>query len=225
MPCSILPTVPSSRIAPLTFRIPAAASRVFLRSRQTPAVVDVHGRVDQFSTYSVTGKLDPMPDKLLVDVAVAFTNTGLTAFSPYTEVYVGRPLEKGKLSLALHYQIDHKNPRRPKRHFHRPTHARCEKQQHQRHQIAGQARHRPFQGSFWPHHAGCSRAWAVGRSQIRGLAPDRADYRQPDRQGRHFAIFPFGRDVRRRRSTQLCRLRSRPRGHSRRRNQQVEHPG
>jgi hypothetical protein len=75
---------------------------------QTPAVVDVKGKVDQFSPFSVTGALNPMPDKLFVDVSIAFTNTGLTAFSPYTEVYVGRPLQKGKLSLALRYQINQK---------------------------------------------------------------------------------------------------------------------
>ena len=75
---------------------------------QTPAAVDVKGKVDQFSTFSVTGTLNPMPDKLFVDVSVAFTNTGLTALSPYTEKYVGRPLEKGKLSLALHYDINQK---------------------------------------------------------------------------------------------------------------------
>ncbi|MGP8198151.1 MAG: DUF748 domain-containing protein [Limisphaerales bacterium] len=75
---------------------------------QTPAAVDVKGKVDQFSSFSVTGTLNPMPDKLFVDISVAFTNTGLTAFSPYTEKYVGRPLEKGKLSLALHYDINQK---------------------------------------------------------------------------------------------------------------------
>ena len=74
----------------------------------TPAAVDVKGKVDQFSSFSVTGSLNPMPDKLFVDVSVAFTNAGLTAFSPYTEKYVGRPLEKGKLSLALHYDINQK---------------------------------------------------------------------------------------------------------------------
>ena len=75
---------------------------------QTPAVVDVKGKVDQFSPFSVTGTINPMPDNLFADISIAFTNTGLTAFSPYTEVYVGRPLEKGKLSLALHYQINQK---------------------------------------------------------------------------------------------------------------------
>jgi uncharacterized protein involved in outer membrane biogenesis len=73
---------------------------------QTPAALDVKGKIDAFSTFSVTGKLNPMPDKLFADIAVAFTNTGLTAFSPYTEKYAGRPLQKGKLSLALHYQIN-----------------------------------------------------------------------------------------------------------------------
>jgi hypothetical protein len=75
----------------------------------TPAAVEVKGKVDQFSTFSVEGALDPMPDNLFVDLSVAFTNTGLTAFSPYTEKYAGRPLQKGKLSLALHYEIKQKD--------------------------------------------------------------------------------------------------------------------
>jgi hypothetical protein len=74
---------------------------------QTPSVLDVKGKVDEFSPFSVTGTLNPMPANLFADVTVAFTNTGLTAFSPYTENYVGRPLQKGKLSLALRYQINH----------------------------------------------------------------------------------------------------------------------
>jgi hypothetical protein len=75
---------------------------------QTPATVDVKGKVDQFSSFSVTGAINPMPDQLFADISIAFTNTGLTAFSPYTEKFAGRPLEKGKLSLALHYQINQK---------------------------------------------------------------------------------------------------------------------
>ncbi len=75
---------------------------------QTPSVLDVKGKVDQFSPFSVTGTINPMPDNLFADISIAFTNTGLTAFSPYTEKFAGRPLEKGKLSLALHYQIKQK---------------------------------------------------------------------------------------------------------------------
>ena len=75
---------------------------------QTPSDFEVKGKVDEFSPFRIAGKLNPMPDKLFADVTVDFTNTGLTAFSPYTEVYVGRPLQKGKLSLDLHYAIDHR---------------------------------------------------------------------------------------------------------------------
>jgi hypothetical protein len=74
---------------------------------ETPSELSVKGRIDQFSTFDVSGKLNPMPDKLFADVTVALTNTGLTPFSPYTEKYAGRPLQKGKLSVALHYKIDH----------------------------------------------------------------------------------------------------------------------
>ena len=75
---------------------------------QTPSDLDIKGKIDEFSTFSLGGKLNPMPNRLFTDIAITFTNTGLTAFSPYTEKYAGRPLEKGKLSLALHYKIDRK---------------------------------------------------------------------------------------------------------------------
>jgi hypothetical protein len=77
-------------------------------SVQTPSALEVKGNVDQFSPFSITGTLNPMPDKLFVNISIAFTNTGLTSLSPYTEKYVGRPLQKGKLSLALHYDINQK---------------------------------------------------------------------------------------------------------------------
>jgi hypothetical protein len=75
---------------------------------QTPSPVEMKGRIDQFSSFSVTGTLNPMPDKLFIKLAFDMTNTGLTGLSPYTEKYVGRPLEKGKLSFALDYHIDHR---------------------------------------------------------------------------------------------------------------------
>ncbi len=77
-------------------------------SVRTPSALEVKGKVDQFSPFSISGTLNPMPDKLFTDITIGFTNTGLTAFSPYTEKFAGRPLQKGKLSLALHYQIDQK---------------------------------------------------------------------------------------------------------------------
>jgi hypothetical protein len=75
---------------------------------QSTATIDLHGNVDARSPFSVSGKVNPLSDDIYMDIAVAFTNTELTAFTPYTEKYVGRPLQKGKLSFAVHYAINKK---------------------------------------------------------------------------------------------------------------------
>jgi hypothetical protein len=74
----------------------------------TTAVVDLQGKVDSHSPFAVTGKVNPLATNLYVDVSVAFTNTELTAFTPYTEKFAGRPLQKGKVSFGVHYLIDKK---------------------------------------------------------------------------------------------------------------------
>lgn len=72
----------------------------------TTAAVDVNGKVDARSPFNVSGKVHPLGD-LFADIAVAFTNTELTAFTPYTEKFAGRPLQKGKLSFGVHYLVNH----------------------------------------------------------------------------------------------------------------------
>jgi hypothetical protein len=72
------------------------------------AVVDLHGKVDARSPFAVTGKIQPLGGDLYADISVSFTNTELTAFTPYTEKFAGRPLQKGKLSFSVHYLIDKK---------------------------------------------------------------------------------------------------------------------
>lgn len=75
----------------------------------TTASLDVKGRVDPGSPFTVSGRINPLSGNLFADVTVAATNTQLTAFSPYTEKFAGRPLEKGKVSLAVHYLINKKD--------------------------------------------------------------------------------------------------------------------
>ncbi len=72
------------------------------------ATVDFKGKVDARSPFSVSGKIAVLSTNMFVDITVAFTNTELTAFSPYSENFVGRPLSKGKLSFGVHYLIDNK---------------------------------------------------------------------------------------------------------------------
>ncbi len=74
---------------------------------KSPATVDVKGNVDERSPFGVSGRIDPSPGSLFADLAVAFTNTDLTAFTPYCEKFAGRPLAKGKLSFGVHYLVEH----------------------------------------------------------------------------------------------------------------------
>ncbi len=80
-----------------------------LSSENTNAAdVSINGIVDQRSPFSVTGRLGPLRPDFIVDLNVACTNTGLTAFTPYMEKYAGYPLNKGNLSVGLQYEIRNK---------------------------------------------------------------------------------------------------------------------
>jgi uncharacterized protein involved in outer membrane biogenesis len=70
---------------------------------QGPATVDLQGKVDQFSSFSVTGTVNPADASL--NLAVSMKNFELTPFTPYMERYGGYPLNKGKLLLDLQYAI------------------------------------------------------------------------------------------------------------------------
>ncbi len=70
-----------------------------------PAELDIRGKVDERSTFSVTGKLRPLSTNLLADIAIKTKTAGLTPFTSYTEKFAGYPLNKGNLSLDLHYDL------------------------------------------------------------------------------------------------------------------------
>jgi hypothetical protein len=76
--------------------------------QQSTATVDLQGKVDAASPFAISGKVNPLAKDLQLDVAVAFTNTDLTAFTTYLEKYAGHPLNKGKLTMGLHYDINQK---------------------------------------------------------------------------------------------------------------------
>ncbi len=72
------------------------------------ATVDLRGKVDAASSFSIAGKVNPLAKDLSLDLTLGFTNTDLTAFSTYLEKYAGHPLNKGKLFMGLHYDIHQK---------------------------------------------------------------------------------------------------------------------
>jgi hypothetical protein len=77
-------------------------------SEQSTATIDLRGKVDAASPFSISGKVNPLAHDLTLDLAVAFTNTDLTAFTTYLEKYAGHPVNKGRLTMDLHYDIHEK---------------------------------------------------------------------------------------------------------------------
>lgn len=72
------------------------------------ATLDIHGKVSALAPFELTGELTPDPKNPFVNLTIAFTNSDLTPFSPYTEKFAGYPLNKGRLTLDLHYNIENR---------------------------------------------------------------------------------------------------------------------
>jgi hypothetical protein len=71
------------------------------------AAVDIRGKVDDVSTFSVTGEVNPLSKDLTVNLAIDCKNVNLTPFTPYMEKYAGYPMQRGKLLVDLHENIAH----------------------------------------------------------------------------------------------------------------------
>jgi len=65
----------------------------------------VDGVVDKYGVAKITGIVDPSDVKLLTDITMLFKNISMQNFTPYTEKFVGRELNSGKLNLDLKYNI------------------------------------------------------------------------------------------------------------------------
>ncbi|HEX4119538.1 MAG TPA: DUF748 domain-containing protein [Verrucomicrobiae bacterium] len=77
-------------------------------SSHGPSAVDLRGKVDQFSPFTILGSVDPLSTNLTLNLALSFKNLELTTFTAYMEKYGGYPLNKGKLMLDLQYDITHR---------------------------------------------------------------------------------------------------------------------
>lgn len=70
------------------------------------ATIELSGSIEASGRFQVTGTANPLAPDLALDLGIALTNTDLTPLSPYFEKFGGHPLNKGKLALALQYQIE-----------------------------------------------------------------------------------------------------------------------
>ncbi len=66
------------------------------------------GKVDKIAPMKIQGQINPLSETAYTDLKVIFDNVNLIAASPYAGKYAGYPIEKGKLSLDLLYQVSKK---------------------------------------------------------------------------------------------------------------------
>nr|WP_320013359.1 DUF748 domain-containing protein [uncultured Desulfobacter sp.] len=73
---------------------------------KTPANLVLKGVHGGYAPLDITGQLDPFKDNRFIDLTVSFKNINLPRFNVYSKKYLGYEIEKGKLILDLHYNID-----------------------------------------------------------------------------------------------------------------------
>ncbi|MFM2482534.1 DUF748 domain-containing protein [Celerinatantimonas sp. YJH-8] len=71
------------------------------------AKVDLKGSIDQYAPVTLKGKINPLLDPPYLDLDLNFKNVELVSVNPYSGTYAGYFIDKGQLSLALNYQLDH----------------------------------------------------------------------------------------------------------------------
>lgn len=68
--------------------------------------IEIRGAVDKIAPLDIRGTIDPFSTELLLDVFAKVQDIDLPPFSPYSGKYIGYAIEKGKLSVDVHYQIE-----------------------------------------------------------------------------------------------------------------------
>lgn len=69
------------------------------------ADVNLTGKVDNTAPMQITGKINPLSTNGFTDLKVVFRGIELIPTSPYSGKFLGYRLNKGKLSLDLHYEL------------------------------------------------------------------------------------------------------------------------
>jgi uncharacterized protein involved in outer membrane biogenesis/outer membrane protein OmpA-like peptidoglycan-associated protein len=70
------------------------------------ASVEIKGKVDKYAPVSIKGGLTPFDPLNSLNIATRFKNMELTTLTPYSGKFAGYRIQKGRLSLDLHYKID-----------------------------------------------------------------------------------------------------------------------
>lgn len=72
------------------------------------ATVDLHGKVNRYAPVNIVGDVSLNVEKPVLDLHMDFKNLELTSFTPYSGMYAGYNIDKGQMTLDVHYQLKEK---------------------------------------------------------------------------------------------------------------------
>jgi hypothetical protein len=82
------------------------AGRVGPLDPKKPGEIDIRGMVDKTAPLKIDGKVDTMGKELYLDITASAKGIDMPTFSPYSGKYIGYEIEKGKLSVDIHYHVE-----------------------------------------------------------------------------------------------------------------------
>lgn len=71
------------------------------------ADVSVRGRIDRDAPVEITGKVNPLAMPLALDLRGVTEGVELPRLTPYSVKYAGYPITRGRLSMDVHYLVEH----------------------------------------------------------------------------------------------------------------------
>lgn len=91
----------SARLTQIQGNVSAVSS-----AKPEPATVKVSGMVDDSAPLQIFGQLHPLGASLYTDIQGSAKGLELTRMSPYAARYAGYAIEKGSLSVNVHYKVN-----------------------------------------------------------------------------------------------------------------------
>lgn len=82
------------------------AGRIGPLDPQKPGEIDVHGAIDKTAPLKISGKVNTFAKEMYLDVTASAKGIDMPGFSPYSAKYIGYTIEKGKLSVDVHYHVE-----------------------------------------------------------------------------------------------------------------------
>lgn len=77
--------------------------------REEKADVQLKGRLENHSPVEISGKINPLIENTFLDLKFIFRDIEMSPLSPYSGRYLGKMLEKGKLTFELDYLLENRH--------------------------------------------------------------------------------------------------------------------